>query len=246
MDFKELKETLLKVFIWFLVVTAIGAIIAVLVGEFGDFLGKVLVSTLSISAASICAMSCAAFIEKRQRQGWGLAGIALAAVTAVLIITGLWVEVGDTDYWKTTISLGVAAAALAHIFLLLLPDLDAQHRWTQQVSAIAITTLSVQIIGAVLAEIDEDVYYRLLAAVGIVVGLGTLIVPILMKLSKEGKRVADPWHYSREEVETLILERVEGDRFTDPAGRTYKVTRTDAEESGDGGTREGESEEVAT
>lgn len=222
MDFKKLRKTLLKVFICFLVFTALSAIVAVLLGEFDDFVFKVLASTFTISVASICAMICVAFIEKRQRQQWGLAGIVLAAVTALLIIAGLWVEIGGKDYWRVIAVLATAAAALAHTFLLLMPDLDADHRWIQRVSIGSIAILASQIILAVVAEIDDEGYYRLLVIVSIIVVLETLMVPILMKLRKEGKQV----------VEKLILERLEGDRFTDPAGRIYKVTQTDTEESG--------------
>lgn len=222
MDFKELRQTLLKVFVCFLILTAVFSIVSVLIGEFGEFQVKALVTTLTISAASICAMACAAFIEKQKMHGVGVTGIALSVMSAALIIAGLWLEAGSGDYWKMTASVGIAAAAFAHVFLLVLPDLDAKHRWIQQVSTCSIALLALLIILAVIAENLDEGYFRLLAALAIIVGLETLVIPILMKLRKRGKQVLDK----------LILERIDGELFTDSAGKIYKVTKADPEAGG--------------
>ena len=58
MNFTEIKKVLLKLFVGFLILTAIIAIISVLSGEFGELQGKILATTLTISMASICSMSC--------------------------------------------------------------------------------------------------------------------------------------------------------------------------------------------
>ncbi|MCF7975428.1 MAG: hypothetical protein K9N55_16545, partial [Phycisphaerae bacterium] len=129
MDYTAIRKASLKVFIGFLALTALIAIISVLSGEFGKIQFKVLATTFSISAASICSMSCAAFMEKRKRTGLGLTGILLCAVGAVLVIVGLWPEIDSEVYWKTTVTVIVAAIALAHAFLLSLPDLDDRHTW---------------------------------------------------------------------------------------------------------------------
>ena len=78
MNSRELKRTLLKVFVGFLSLTAAIAILSVLTGEFGAFQVKVLATTMTISAASICAMSCAAFIEIRRKKVLGTIGIGFA------------------------------------------------------------------------------------------------------------------------------------------------------------------------
>ena len=65
MNYKEIKKLFLWLFLGFLVLTALVGIISVLSGEFGEVQFKVLATCLTISAASICSMACAALIEKR-------------------------------------------------------------------------------------------------------------------------------------------------------------------------------------
>ena len=88
MDYTKLKILSLKVFIGFLGLTAIIAVIAVLRGEFGKLEEKILATSLTISGASICSMSCAAFIDKKKHTLLGLFGIGLSVAAAVLLIAG--------------------------------------------------------------------------------------------------------------------------------------------------------------
>lgn len=61
MNYTEIRRLLLKIFIGFLSLTALVAILSVLSHKFGETQLKVLLTTLSITAGSICAMSCAAY-----------------------------------------------------------------------------------------------------------------------------------------------------------------------------------------
>ena len=215
MNSSEIKRLSLKAFVGFLSFTALVAIVSVLSGEFGEIQIKVLATSLTISAASICAMSCAAFMEKKKSRALGLGGIFLSVASAALVILGLWPEFDSKEYWKTTITLTVFAVAFAHAFLLVLPDLNDRHKWVQRVAATSIGILSLQIVIAVWGEIDEEAYYRVLAMVAIIVGLETLVVPLLMKFQK---KVQEPT------PQRIVLERIEGELYTDSAGKTFRVT----------------------
>ena len=213
MEHSGIRRLLLKVFLGFLALTAVVAIISVLSGDFGELQLKILATCFSISAASICAMACAAFIEKKPLTELGLAGISLASASALLLIVGLWMEIDGEAYWKTTVTLIVAAVAVAHALLLFLPELDEGHKWIQRVAAASIAVLALQIIVAVWGEIGEDAYYRILTAVAIIVGLETLAIPIMMKLR----------HGNGTRPQKLVLERLEGDTYKDAAGKKYRL-----------------------
>ena len=217
MNHDEARKLSLKLFIAFLGITALVAIVCVLAGEFGELQVKILLTSTTISAASICSMACAAFIGKRKLPVLGLAGIGFAVVCATLVILGVWAEIEAEGFWKLTGSIAVVAIALPHAFLLLLPELDAAHRWIQPASAVSIGVLALQIIAAIFGEIESEGYYQILAAVAIIVGLETLVVPILMKLHKGHAPTR----------ETLVLERTEGEVYRDRAGREYRVTPLD-------------------
>ncbi len=213
MDYSEIRKLSLKIFLGFLGLTALIAIVSVLLGELGQVQVKILATTFTISAASICSMACAAFTERKKPVHLGLAGILLSICAAVLVIAGMWSESNNETYWKTTVTVGVLAIALAHAFLLNLPELDKSQKWVQLISSITIAILALQIIGAVWGEINQDVYYRFLAVVAIVVALETLAIPILLKLRKRNGEI----------IEKLVLVRVRDDIYRDESGKEYQL-----------------------
>ena len=220
MNTANMKKRFLRAFVGFLGLTAFIAIVSVLSGEFGELQVKILVTSFTVSAASICSMSCAAFIEKQKQQELGFSGILLSVVAAVLLILLIWLEFGNEWYFKITFTVAVCAVAFAHAFLLVLPDLENKHTWIQKAAAISIAVLGSQIIVAIWAEIDHEAYIRALAVVAIIVVLETLLVPLFMKLKTNKKSTGA----------TLILEPIapESGRYRDATGLEYRVEKLES------------------
>jgi peptidoglycan/LPS O-acetylase OafA/YrhL len=214
MNYKDIRRFSLIVFIGFLVLTALMAIVSVVSGTFGELQENILVTTFTISAASICSMACAAFMEKKKRPALGAAGIVLCAVTAVLFVIGIWAMNDVELYWKTTGTCGVLALAFTHAFLLAFPNLDSRQRWVQFVSFICIGVLAALIIIAIWFHNKEweVLYSRVLTVTAILVGLETLVIPILMKLRKV-----------QAGGERLVLEKIEANIYRDAVGRKYRL-----------------------
>ena len=97
MDYSALRKLALKFFLVFLGLTALVAIVSVLTGSFGELQLKILATSFAISSASILAMSCAAFIERKKRVVLGISGVLLSAMAACLVIAGLWLESEEYD-----------------------------------------------------------------------------------------------------------------------------------------------------
>lgn len=213
MNYSEMKGHFLKSFIGFLILTAVIAIITVISGEFGDIQARILGTTFTISIASICAMSCAAFIEKRNFKVVGITGIAFSLLSAILIIAEIWGSVGSNLYYKIIFTSVACAFSFAHGLLLFLPQLDTDREWVQQAAAITITVLLAQIIFWIWLEIEHTIYFRMMTVIAILVGLETLVIPILMKLKKGNS----------EQKETLELENVDGHIYKDASGKLYDV-----------------------
>jgi Na+-transporting NADH:ubiquinone oxidoreductase subunit NqrB len=226
MNYTKFRRLSLKVFIGFLGLTALIAMISVLTGTFGKIQMKILATTLTISATSICSMSCAAFIDRKKLVKIGLFGVVLSVSAAILVIAGIWSENKNDVIEKIMITLIVSAVALAYAFLLVLPELDNRQKWVQPVSSVFIGILALQMVIAVWLEGYiklNDWYYRLLAVVAIIVGLETMVIPILMKLRKvDGQKNG-----------RVVLERIDGDVYRDTAGMRYRLTEMDTE-SADG------------
>jgi hypothetical protein len=222
MNYAKITRLSLKVFIGFLGLTALIAMISVLTGTFGKIQMKILGTTFTISAASICSMSCAAFINRKKLVQLGLLGIVLTISAAIMLIISMWWEIRSDVGEKVTITLSVFAVAFAFAFLLVLPKLDDRQKWVQMVSSVSIGILALQMVIAVWLEGYiklNDWYFRLLAFVAIIVGLVTLVIPILMKLRKGDERKYDK----------IVLERIDGDVFRDTAGKKYRLTEMDTE-----------------
>lgn len=223
MDFTGIRKLLLKFFIGFLVLTALIAIIAVFSNEFGYLQQRILATTFTISIGSICAMSCAAFIERKKMMRLGLTGLITSAITVVLLILVIWSFL-KTDMWlKTTASFVTVSFAFAHAFLLALPELEKRHQWVQAVTAFSIFIVAIQIIIAMWLELENITYFRIMAAVGILVGLETLTIPILMKL--KGDESEDSSKSDR-----LELYKIDDENYRDTTGKVYRVREIEPED----------------
>ncbi len=90
------RITFKKTALWALIIStsfsALLGIITLVSGDFGDVELKILLTSLSISAGSICALSCAFLLEKRRIIQLAFPGIMLAIIGTILLITGIWTE----------------------------------------------------------------------------------------------------------------------------------------------------------
>jgi hypothetical protein len=219
MDYAKFSRLSLKVFIGFLGLTALIAVISVMMGKFGELQEKILATSATISAASICLMSCAAFIDRKKHVKVGLLGVVLSVSAAILVIGGTWSEFNNRVAEKIMITLIVSAVAFAYAFLLVLPELDDRHKWVQLVSSVSIGIIALQIIVGVWSKLFENTWYlRFIAVAAIIVGLETVVIPILMKLRKVGGQINDK----------IILERIDGDVYRDTSGKKYRLTVIDS------------------
>lgn len=184
-----------KVALWFLIVSvalsaALG-ILAILTGNFGDFEMRIILTTLTISAASIGALAAGALWEGRGQKELPLLGVVLAVVAALLIITGIWFEPHSDQYWKFTASTGVLAAATSHACLLSLAKLAPRFAWARLVTLTAVYALAVLIVMTIYFEPTGDMGLRIIGTTSIVVAALTIMTPIFHRLSRDDFSGAD-------------------------------------------------------
>jgi hypothetical protein len=221
MPLAQLRKIFLWSFIGFLTVTALIAVVCLFGRDFGELQLKVLATTFTISAASICAMACAAFIEKRGSRPWGFAGLLLATAAAAFTVLGIWMESDSDSYWKVTVTLIVVSLAFTHALLLHIPTLSPAYRWTRVIAVVLVSALVIELIYVIFNVDDnhEDIF-RLIAATSVFVVLLTLVIPICAKLGGSNQKEAG---------EKLVLEKISDGVFTDPSGRKYRVTTVENE-----------------
>ncbi|UTW44821.1 hypothetical protein KFE80_10520 [bacterium SCSIO 12696] len=214
MNSTELRKLSLKCFIGFLALTGVLAVAMVLVGRFGELELKILLSTLVVSAANVCALSCAAAMERHGYRVTGLSGVGCAVVAGLMSLLGIWVEVDSKVFWQTTVTAIICAATMAHLFLLLLPTLQPRHRWFQSLSGITLIGLAGMLNLLVWAELDSEGYFRALAAVAITALVQTLVMPLLARLAKATPAL---------QTITLVSDPERSDIYRDSQGRLYRL-----------------------
>ena len=177
-----------RVALWFLIVSvalsAVIGIVAIVVGTFGRTEAQILLTTLTISAASICALACGALWESGRAKLFSLAGIALVVFDAVLFIVGIWWESASDNYWKFSASVGLVAAATAHVCLLSLARLAPRFIWSRIAAPIAAYFLACLFIYLIYFNPKGDALIRVIGVTAIVLAALTILTPVFHRLSR--------------------------------------------------------------
>jgi len=226
----EIKKSALKVTIGFLILTAILSIWIVLLGEFGDFEIRVLLTTLSISMASMCAMACGAHIEKAKVQLAGGIGILSAIVSLMLTLVLIWTDEEGEGIWRTCFSSLLITFALAHVLLLHLPSLNKKHLWLRHLANISIGLMSSLILLLIWRDDSAfEAFFRLLITLAIIVALVSLLIPIFSKLDKKSEHKLEDELQNQSNVKAesqpveLKLTQIEGAIYADESGKEYRL-----------------------
>lgn len=174
--------------LWFLIVSvvlsAISGIIAIVSGTFGDIQARIILTTLTISAASLCALACGALWESGRAKALPKVGIILAMVTAVIFIVGIWAKISAEEFWKFAASIGIIAAATSHACLLSLATLASRFAWSRVAAFVAVYLLALLFIYLIYATPKGDTFVRILGVVSIVVAALTILTPVFHRLSR--------------------------------------------------------------
>lgn len=177
-----------RIALWFLIISvalsALFGIIAILSGNFGDFEGRVILTTVTISAASICALAAGALWESRKARTLPGIAVALAVVAAAIIIIGIWARISEEEYWKFVATVGVLAVATAQSCLLSLAVLAPRFAWTRVVAVIAVFFLASLIIFVIYGDVNGEGIFKAIGATAILVASLTIMMPIFHRLSR--------------------------------------------------------------
>lgn len=182
----DLKRLFLVTLVLSVVVSAAIGIVVILIGNFGEFETKVLLTTLTITVTSILGLACGAYLETGRGRTLPSAGIVLAIVSAVMWIILIWqMRIENDTYIKSLMSATLFAASCSHISLLSLARLERKFIWSRYAAHVAIWALTAFLLYFIWTNgnIDEDLMGRVIGVLGIVIASLTVITPIFHKLS---------------------------------------------------------------
>jgi hypothetical protein len=211
---KTLRTMVLRALLGFLVLTALIAIIDVWTDI--DEEGRVLMSSVVLTVASLLALPGAAQVDRNKQSSTGVATLLLVPVAVLTTLWLIWFEPQNPDLlikvvatawlWSLTVSLH------ALVMLARLPDRAA---WLKFVAP------GLTHAGAVMATLSiyqvlvfEDVTRYSTATIYILAGLANLAVLIMHVMDR----------YERGASQQLVLDE-DGDQWRDcRSGRRYRIT----------------------
>ena len=177
-----------RIALWFLIASvgasALLGMVIVLAGSFSDLQIRIILTTLTISAASICALACGALWESRRKVFLALPGAILALLAAVLVIVGIWTKTESSEFWKFSISVALLAVASAHACLLSMAKLARRFGWTRIAAFVAVYFLAGLFIFVIYYTPKGDNFVRIIGATSIIVAALSILTPIFHRLSR--------------------------------------------------------------
>ncbi|MDH6181242.1 hypothetical protein M2152_001424 [Microbacteriaceae bacterium SG_E_30_P1] len=178
-------------------IAALLGIVTLFTGEFGEIQAKVLLTTLLTAGFAITSL-CHLAVVGRALRLVGFVGIAASFGALILGLVLIWASWDNwSDGWDTTLKaflvLSIVAASLAQANLLLL--LASRQQTVIRVGLI-ITLVAVALVALLVTltivsdgEIpgrDGDLYWRVVGVVAILDVLGTIVLPVLGRVLRDG------------------------------------------------------------
>lgn len=221
---RALARTLLQLAIGALCLAALVAIGILLFGDFGETEGKILLTVVAVAGYSLLGL--AATTSLGEKPVWlGPLGLAVSALGFVLAVGLIWVAPEGNVLGRLMGAFLILAIALAHAALLLLMTrrVDSGPVRTVRRATLAVTSVVTVMVDVPLL-LDwtlSEFYGRLLGAMIVLAVLGTLLVPILKKLST-GTATQSEWATSAAAADSTASGRLDL-RYK---GRTFVVETT--------------------
>ncbi|MHB1235120.1 MAG: hypothetical protein ACYCZK_05545 [Microbacteriaceae bacterium] len=172
-------------------ITALIGIATLLLGNFGEVQGRIMLSTLAIGVFGILSL-CDLTVAGRRFQWVGYSGILVGVVALTASLIMIWSTLAaptSEPLWKTFGVCVIAAATLAQANLLLV--LGERKRMVVRAGLWA--TLGLMTVLAVLlwlliltnGDIGSDGYGRAVGTVAILDVLGTIVVPVVSRFLRD-------------------------------------------------------------
>lgn len=187
-----IKKSFLYCLIISVAIAAVVGISAILSGDFGWIEVRILLTTLTVSAGSMCGLACWAYLASKRGRVLPLSGIVLTLAGSAMILIGLWGEVDSEGFWKATATACVFAVACAHLALLSLARLAQWFQWSLVAAHVVVFGVASLIVYLIFSEGNKEGMFRLLAVAAIVDAAITLVIPIFHRLSRAEQPAPSP------------------------------------------------------
>jgi hypothetical protein len=179
-----------KLFLYLLIasvaLSAVIGIVVILIGNFGEFESKVLLTTLTITVTSILGLACGAYLETGRGRILPAVGIVFALAAGVLWVVMVWTSQPESTLFpKVVMTVTLVAASCSHLSLISMARLDRRFLWSRYAAHGAVWGLSAFLIYLIwfVQNPDQEIFGRVVGVLGILVAALTVMTPVFHKLS---------------------------------------------------------------
>lgn len=178
------KRAALLVFVASVVINAAMGIAALFMGDFGDTQGKILLTSLSVSGASLIALAALPAWERRSLGYAPLAGGAASVVGFILFIVAIWTEFDIEPVWKLAVTFIVVAVTVGYASLLSLFRLPSRFNFALPAAYGLASALALLVVAAMWAELEGDAFGRTAGVLAILLAAATVTVPVVYRAGR--------------------------------------------------------------
>jgi hypothetical protein len=177
------KRTGLQVLIVSVVISAALAIFSLLKGEFSDTDGRILLTALSIAAASVLTLSNGIALEQGRSRPLALLAIIVSVAGFGMLVITIWNSFDLDDLVKTAASTIFVGVTLTHWSLVSIARIPARFRLLQIAAFPLSGVLAAFLIGALWERVDGSQTAQIASVIAILTVAITIILPVLQRLA---------------------------------------------------------------
>src|SRR5215218_6694760 len=171
-----------------LVATAALAMGTLVLGDFGETEGRILLTTASISFFGLLGLPAGVLLDQRRRRPLAIAELATSGLAFLLALNLIWIQWDDAGdaAWKSFVVVTTVAGALTQAAGVEVRRRQTDPAWISRLALASHATgalLATLVAVAALAEIDSGGYYRGLGAVAVANVLLVALQPILRRMA---------------------------------------------------------------
>lgn len=181
-----MKRIFLTVLIVSVASSALVGIVVILVGNFGEFESRILMTTFSVTCASILGLACGPAYESGRGRAVALAGIVLAVLAGISWIILIWTDADlNESVIRSIMSLTILAIVFAHVSLVVMARLERKFLWALYGLYLSVAALAGLLLSLIwfTDALESDLTFRILGVLSILVAALTILLPVLHKLS---------------------------------------------------------------
>lgn len=176
-----MRAWILRVVVALIAINAALGVTAVLVGDEFEGFGRVLASSLLATAGAIVAMTCAPAWSER-RLGWvPQIGVATSIVGFGLLVGLVWSGFEPDPLVKAAVTAVIVAVASALASLLSGWPVPGGAWWLPAATYGLVAATAGLLVVALWGEVGNDVYWRVVAALAVLMAGASLATPILSR-----------------------------------------------------------------